>query len=197
MEEIKSGYTRVSTILNMVPSFTGMSWIYPMASIDQQVLSEKASIGSQVHLAIAASVKDQFYPLNEKEKPYFESYKKWAKRVKLKTLESELRLYDDGLKITGCVDMVGKLNEAPDWTIIDFKCTVFADTFKWPLQGAFYEYLLRMNQYHFSKEVIFVQLDKNGELPKIYQFTIDNKLMTAMISVYNTFMYLTQSVTIL
>jgi hypothetical protein len=197
VEEIKSGYTRISTILNMIPSIIEKEeekrevWGFFLQSIDREILEAKCIIGSHVHEAIHADYTGEFFPLSEKEKPYFQSYIKWKKNVQLQIIHSELRLYEDDLKITGAIDVVGKLQGSDALVLIDFKTSASADKKKWPIQAMFYHYLLQKNNINAGEKILFVQLNKFGELPKVHEFMITKNLKTLMASVYNLYKFLT------
>lgn len=189
MKEIKPGYVRVSTILSIVPSPVDGKFCFPLQLLDQEMLSNKANIGSNVHAAIDAHVKGDFYPISDVEMGYYESYLAWAEKVNLKPIETELRLYCDAMKITGCVDMIAQIQGRNDWLLIDFKTTVNEDAKKWPLQAALYSLLLSQNRFGWAKNALFVQLDKRGEIPNVYEYEITNELQTAALSAYNLHKY--------
>lgn len=195
---ILEGYTRISTILSILPSIAGNNedgqilWGFPFQTINQEVLKKKCLIGTNVHQAINSWASNDFSPLTECEKGYFDSFLIWKEIVKLKPIESELRLYDDNLKITGAIDMLGKIEGSDSLILFDFKTSSVADLKKWPLQAAFYHHLLTVNKFSINGSVLFVQLNKNGEVPTCHTFPIDNKLKTLMISTYNIYKHLTE-----
>ena len=196
--DILKGFTRVSTILSVLPTVTSetednqKTWGFPFQNINQEVLRKKCIIGTNVHQAINAWAINDFSPLTECEKGYFESFLRWNEIVKLKPIESELRLYDDSLKITGAIDMLGKIEGTDSLILVDFKTSANADDKKWPLQAAFYHHLLTVNKFSINQSVLFIQLDKTGALPKCHTFSIDSKLKNLMISTYNIYKYLTE-----
>lgn len=197
MEDIKQGYTRVSTILNILPSLMNTEddgrevWGFPLQEINQEMLKNKCIIGTNVHGAIHAWSSGEFFPLNECEKGYFASFSKWQYLTRLVCVKSELRMYDETLKITGAIDMLGEIQGNKSLMLIDFKTSAASDKKKWPLQAAFYHHLLKVNGFSPQETVLFVQLDKKGEMPKCHEFFIDNKLKTLMISAYNIYKHLT------
>lgn len=176
MEEIKPGYTRVSTILKMLPKHSRNKenrqdeWSYPFDNIDQEMLANKARIGSNVHAAINAHSKGEYYPLVDDERGYFDSFLSWEKSIDLHVVDSEMRLYDNALKITGAVDMIASLQGSNDLRMIDFKCTYSEDKDKWPIQGAFYHYLCGQNSIAVTRDLLFVKLNKEGKSPVVYQY---------------------------
>lgn len=191
MKDIKPGYTRVSTIISSVPTYANGIFSFPMQQIDQEMLARKAQLGSNVHSAIDHHIKGDFYPLNESEQGYYDSYVKWAGKTKLMAIETEMRLYEESMKITGCIDMMGKIQGSDEWCIIDFKCTVAEDAKKWPLQASFYAFLLSQNRFGMPKTALFVRLDKNGDLPTVYEYKLTQELQVAVISTYNVYKYVT------
>lgn len=192
-EEIRYGYTRVSTILSMIPSKTKDGWEIAFNRLDPEMLANKARIGSEVHNCIDAWAKGEFYPLPEDCKGYFDSFLLWSDFVKLVPIESEMRLYDDYQMLTGKVDMVGQmLDSTTAWRLFDFKCTVSEDEKKWPLQACAYWDLLRYNLYAIDTRCLFVKLDKEGRMPKIFEYNIESHIQTAWIANINLFKWLTK-----
>jgi hypothetical protein len=190
MEELDPKWIRVSSILAMIPTKDcDGQWGYPLQAINQEVLQRKKDLGTSVHAAIAAHCKDEFIPTSPKEEGYLESYLKWEREVKIEAYKNEERFYHEAMKLTGCVDMIGLIGG--NRHLIDFKCTVAADPVKWPIQGALYHLLAIANKIPVEKTCLFVQLDPKGDLPKVHEYTITDKLMTVAISWYNSYMYLT------
>jgi hypothetical protein len=187
-----SKWIRVSSVLGLMPSMGSDGlWEYPMQKIDSGVLQRKAELGTSVHSAIAAHVKNEFYVVTDKEEGYLNSYLKWEKSVNLLCHEVEKRFFYEPMNLTGCVDMIGKINPNDLYHIIDFKCTVSPNHKKWPLQGAFYEFLAKANGITLDKKCLFVQLDPNGDFPKIHEYEITSKMTATAISLYNMYTYLT------
>lgn len=190
MTELDPKWIRVSSILAMIPTKdSDGKWGYPIQSINQCVLERKAELGSSVHAAIAAHCRDEFIPISPKEEGYLESYHKWEKDMKFKPNSIEKRLYHDHLKLTGCIDMIIDLKE--DLYITDFKCTVAADPVKWKIQAALYHVLATINDIPVEKTALFVQLDPNGDMPKVHRYNINDNLVLCAISWYNAYIYLT------
>jgi hypothetical protein len=92
------------------------------------------------------------------------------------------------MKLTGCLDAVIELDGMMYLT--DFKCTVSSDPVKWQIQAALYYLLATVNKIPVEKTALFVQLDPNGELPKVHKYIITDTLMVAAISWYNAYNYL-------
>ncbi len=198
MENIQEGYTRVSTILSVLPSLTGMDdnnqkiWGFPFQNINQEVLRKKCIIGTNVHAAINGWAINDFSPLTECENGYFNSFLRWQEIMHIKPIASELRLYDDKLKITGAIDMLAKIPASDNLILFDFKTSALVDEKKWPLQAAFYYHLLCVNKFTAQENVLFIQLNRKGDLPHCHTYFIDNKLKTLMISAYNIYKHLTE-----
>lgn len=188
-DQLDPKWIRVSSILAMIPTKdSDGKWGYPMQAIDQGVLQRKADLGSSVHAAIAAHCRDEFMPVNAKEEGYLESYLKWEKDLKFIPSFTEKRLYHEAMKLTGCLDAVIELDGMMYLT--DFKCTVSSDPVKWQIQAALYYLLATVNKIPVEKTALFVQLDPNGELPKVHKYIITDTLMVAAISWYNAYNYL-------
>jgi hypothetical protein len=190
MEELDTKWIRVSSILAMIPTMgPDGKWGYPMQNINQDVLQNKAGLGSSVHAAIAAHCRDEFVPISSKEEGYLESYLKWENQIALQPHKIEERLYNEAMKLTGCIDMISLL--AGGYYITDFKCTASSDPVKWPIQGALYHLLATANNIPVEKTCLFVQLDPKGALPKVHEYEITKDLMSAAISLYNSYVHLT------
>ena len=193
MNEIDPKWIRVSHILAMIPSQgSDGKWGYPMYNIPPKTLQDKADLGTSVHKAINAHVKEEFIPITDKEEGYFNSYLKWEAAMNIVPVETEKRLYDQHMNLTGCIDMLVGFKPFSDGLhIVDFKCTVSADSSKWPIQAALYNLLLDLHGIKVDNTALFVQLDPNGDMPKIHKYEVDKKLISTAISWYNAYCYLT------
>lgn len=159
---IKEGYTRVSEIVGWFKSLL-------LGSIDPGVLKRKAMLGTEVHEAIAGFYDGMFVPLDQKAAPYYESFKRWNSCQEMTILKQEERYYDDKLMITGAVDMISDYHGIKH--LIDFKTSATADKAGWRIQGAFYTLLCGEK----IDNIRFVQLDKKGKDPAIYDFVPDKQ----------------------
>ncbi len=180
MENIKEGYTRVSTILGQWNSF---------AHIDPDVLSNKCRIGINVHAKISAESDGIFLELQEDEEGYFESWKKWWDKEKIasKAVFNEQRFYCDKLKITGCVDCL--LQEEDDLLIIDYKTSASANKKMWAMQAAFYHYLAKNEGHKMFNQVWFLRLKKDGKKATLYKFEMTDELWDTCLAALNTYSY--------
>lgn len=189
-----SKWIRVSSVVGLLPSMGSDGlWGYPLQKIDSSVLQRKAALGTAVHAAIASHIKNEFLVISDAEQGYLNSYLKWEASIKLECYQVETRLFYEPMNLTGCIDMIGSVSQHGICQIIDFKCTVAPDHKKWALQGALYEFLAKANGMTLDKRCLFVQLDPNGSFPKIHEYEITPKLTATAISLYNTYIYLTQS----
>jgi hypothetical protein len=182
MEEIREGYTRVSSIV-------GWFKANELAKIDPQVLQNAADRGTNVHRAIEGFEQGIYVPLEtEKERGCFESFKKWRQEHPLILVHEEKRFYCDKFKITGAIDCVAQDPQTGELFIIDFKTTQKEDPIGWPLQGGFYHHLATVNGISLSPFVHFVQLQKDGSSPDVWVYPITSNLylnMTKCYEVYN------------
>jgi hypothetical protein len=194
MEELDPKWIRVSSILQMIPSKEwGGKWGYPMQQINPVVLENKANLGTNVHGAISAHVKDEFFVLCEKEEKYFKSYLKWEKKVRPHQVVTEQRYFYEPMRLTGCVDMVAALGDNQATHLIDFKCTVTPDHVKWPIQAALYAFLMDVNDCLIDRKVFFIQLDPEGNFPKIHEYELTKEIWHTALSFYNAYVYLTKN----
>lgn len=173
MDQIKEGYTRVSEILSMIPTWNRKEkkWHYPFQSINQEVLENKCRIGTNVHKAIESHLTKDFYALESDEKSYFTSFLQWHELVKLKPVLCETRFYNESLKISGAIDLIAYLGDDPTPTLIDFKTSACADLIKWEYQANFY-HLLASAESALTTNVLFVQLQKDEKSFIIHTFKI-------------------------
>ena len=167
-------------------------WGYPMQNINQEVLQRKADLGTSVHAAISSHVRDEFCVTSSRIDGYLTSYLNWEKAMDLHFRETETRLYNELMSLTGCIDMMAGLGPAYPKYTIDFKCTVSPDPVKWPIQAALYHFLATSNNLQVDKTVLFVQLDPKGEAPKVHEYEVTKSLTATALSFYNAYTYLTK-----
>lgn len=180
--EIKPGYTRVTEILGQWNKYDG---------IDPFVLANKASIGTMVHSQIEASENgSSLEDLPNSCKGFFDSYKQWRKSFPYPFTHQETRLYNEALKITGQFDAIVAIPESQTKHLIDFKCTAQADHKIWPLQAAFYWLLAKENGIELSKVCYFIKLDKEGYMPTVITYIIDEDKIKIAMAAYQTYKYL-------
>ena len=180
MENIKEGYTRVSTILGQWNSF---------AHINPDVLANKCRIGTNVHAKIAAECEGIFIDLEPDEEGYFESWERWWEKEELssKLLKTEQRFYCDDLMITGCVDALVAVDS--HLIIVDYKTSASANKKMWALQAAFYHYLVKSPYTNLKNEVWFPRLKKEGKKATHYKFEITDELWETCLSALKTYRY--------
>jgi hypothetical protein len=175
-DEIRPGYTRVSTILDP---------LYPKAGIPEEVLQNKCRIGDEVHRAIFLHASGFPTLLSPDAQPYFDSFLRWEESSQMKIVlkYSEQRYYDNQWMITGKIDALVNLPEEEQMVMCDWKTTSsYTDSTKlsWRLQGNFYRYLLERNEIpNVHSKLLFVQLLKDGKKPRVreIEYTQDNLLM--------------------
>ena len=171
-EEIKEGYTRVSQILSQWDKFS---------FIDPTVLERKRLIGINVHAGIDSHNKGiPAYMSDDEGGQYFKSFLLYQRKERLAIINSEFRMYDDELMITGKID--GLLSypgyDQDKHILVDWKTSSTRDDLMWEMQANFYMYLLKMNGVdHVSDICRFVKLDKDGGLPKVYEYEYSPKIM--------------------
>ena len=183
------GCVRVSDILKR---------LFPYEGIDPEILAAKAAIGTNVHKAIIQDCANEFVVLEtDRAQAYFESYKRWD--VKKPNISQVPRLYCHDLKITGECD--GLLS---DWQLIDWKCSASANKEMWNMQAHYYWYLLDINGYYASKQMLWVNLRHSKHIrkdpisnlgrivyspldPVVYEFTFDENVLSQCIEKANKY----------
>lgn len=172
-DDIKPGYTRVSEFCARYEDFGG---------IDPEVLKNKARIGTGVHKAIANSIEYIPFTLKEDEKGYYESWFKWYDRLKCDIKHVETRLYCDKFMLTGAIDGIVVFSDGTK-CIVDWKVSASHNDVVWALKGAFYHHLVSSNNLcEISGRVIYVQLDKHGNMPSVREYIIDQKQKSLMVA---------------
>lgn len=159
MEIIESGYVRVSEILQIFQAY---------AFVDRKRLKIAQDNGTAVHEAIEAHLRGDFIPLDRKRDGFFQSFLRFMEATKVKPLYIETRYYDDKLKITGKIDLIGEIDGQR--VIVDWKTGSWSHVDIWRLQGTFYRRLIKSNELldNLPEIFMFVQLDKDGGKPIVY-----------------------------
>lgn len=172
---IKKGYTRVTEII---------SWLSAFWQVDPDLLDKRCLEGSQVHEAILADMLGDFYVLSGELQGFYRSYEKWKEIVNFELIEAEKRYYEDELKITGKIDALVKIGGKT--YILDFKTSKTASLKTWQLQGAFYKRLVGEG---IEPYVFFVQLKRDGSLPKVHKVDVE-KYENLALHVYEIYKYM-------
>jgi len=179
--EIREGFTRVTSVLN---PFTDFSMIEPA------VLANASDRGTRVHNFCELYAKNLLIePVDEDCKPYVESFIEWFDNFVGEVLHVEERLYCDDLKITGQIDLICKLKGSDRIYIIDLK-TPQTSSKSWKLQTAAYQYLSVIGLGYFIQERGCLMLDKNGGQAKFISYTDyekDSTLYFSALKLYRFF----------
>jgi hypothetical protein len=186
MSAIRAGYTRISEILGRLKDRSG---------INQQVLMDKANIGTEVHhnihmdyLGVPAhfgmhSVRRPFdgHLLREecRGEGYYNSYLAWKGDRDIAYKLMEERFYCNDLMITGQIDAL--LVTDKGLHLIDFKCSYAPENEIWPMQAHFYYYLLQVNGIEIEPVFSFMQLKKDGKKPTLYEYALDKNILSRCI----------------
>lgn len=177
---VKDGYTRISSILAQWDKF---------GHIDPQVLAKKCAIGTEIHSCIENYTQHGIESV-AKDYGYFDSYRIWAKDSEIINVSAEQRLYCDRLKITGCLDAIIKFPGKGELVIVDYKTSAQESPKTWPIQACFYHYLAIQNGIPVGDRVIFLKLDKEGKLPKVFEYHYSTQLMNVCMSALNCYRWL-------
>ena len=110
--------------------------------------------------------------------------------MKPKIIQSEIRYFDDEKMITGQIDCVAFMHDRVNLpTLIDFKTSSAEAKESWPLQAHLYAYLLARNNMLLHPCYLFIQLNKEGDLPKVFKYlchsNIHAKCMNAIDNFWN------------
>jgi len=172
-DSIKPGYVRVSHVLKKYTSF---------AYIDPEVLDAKAYLGDCVHAAITDDCQGEFPMLTDKKQVgYYLSFDKWKEKMCPTFYQMEQRYYDDELKLTGEVDAIIRPMRSKDLVLIDYKCSAQANHDYFSRQATLYYHLLQVNGVQVVPYFLWIQLDKNGKLPKVHKYYLTDKMLAECI----------------
>lgn len=163
MEEIKPGFTRVTTPLSIYNKFD---------AIDPTVLQNAAERGSRVHKYCEMYAKGEYLPEPEKEiSLYLESFREWHDSMVEEVISTEQRFYDDTLMLTGQIDLIATVRGDKLPAIIDIK-TAQTKSKTWPLQLAAYKHLSEIGiDPRVKTRRIALQLRKDGMRAKVVEYT--------------------------
>jgi len=175
---IKDGkeYARVSEILRPFSDFS---------HIDPEVLAHKCRIGTQVHEAIADEIKGEFPFLRPDSYGYFKSFLAWNNEIKPHFQKSEERYYSEKHMVTGQIDALILLGSRLPF-LIDFK-TSASEGESWTLQGHLYAMLLEEAGVKIQDKYLFIKLDKNGMLPRVFEYKFDFNLRSKCLNAIDNF----------
>ncbi len=164
--------------------------LYDLPKIDPDIIKNKGEIGKDVHSAIEAHIKGEWFPLEEDRRiAYFDSYGQWMPKADMQYKITEKRYYDNDLFLSGQVDAVVTHCNCPALFLLDFKTSANESFTRdgmsaWNMQGHLYLHLLRKNGIDVSDEIIFLQLKTKktldgyvGVKPKEYLYTYDQAIM--------------------
>jgi ATP-dependent exoDNAse (exonuclease V) beta subunit len=184
MELIEPNFTRVSDILQIFQAY---------AHVPIEKLRKAQELGTDIHSAIENFFNGKFTTLQEKKMSVFLSFLEWANHNNVKPILQESRFYDQGLKITGRIDLLAKVNDVI--TLVDFKTGSWAHPEIWRLQGTFYRHLIQHT--NFTKDAdlpipdrfLFIQLQKDGSFPRLFEFFYDSYDWNICVSAIKLYYY--------
>ena len=179
-EEIKEGYTRVTTMLSQWDK---------MSHIPPEIIEHKCAIGTNVHAAIHGFGQGQEIALSSEDGGhYFMSFLLWYRKEAPIIEHPEMRMYEGDLQITGCIDALIKFPGQDELTLVDWKTSANADKEVWPMQAQYYMYLLEKNGFKDIRRALFVKLDKEANMPKVHEFLWDDELLLDCFAARRTYL---------
>lgn len=174
-------WIRVTELLKPWSKFEG---------IPEDVLANKAQIGTNVHEAINMhSIGLPVPKLTAREERYFESYKIWEETYRPIYMATEQRLYDHDLTLTGCIDGIIAGDDGKG-RIIDFKCSAMPLESHWKIQLGWYYLLCKKNEIEVSRNVRVLQLTDKGGMATSFPFEITDSLIGLCQKFYDTYIYM-------
>lgn len=170
-------YARVTEVLGQFNDFSG---------IPKDVLENKCAIGTQVHEAINSDITGDFPFVDEQSVGYFDSFLQWKKIMAPEFVETETRYFDDGLRLTGCIDCLIRIPGEVLPLLVDFK-TSAQEGKTWSMQAHLYRYLLKENGKSVAARFLFIKLDKYGAMPKVFEYRASDQIMGECLKAVATF----------
>lgn len=165
LEAARLNYPRVTDILTVRTKAV-------LDTIPAETLAHAADRGSKVHALCEGYAKKLWLPeIDEECKPYFESFKLWWDSHADSVIITELRLYDDDLKVTGQIDILAK-TKSGSLVLIDLK-TSATESKTWAVQLAAYDHLLKNRGYEVHNCSI-LKLKKTGCKAKEIAYSSEN-----------------------
>ena len=182
-EDILPGYTRISDVLKPFSKFD---------NINLEVLNNAADRGTRVHDFCNAYANNIFIgDIDEDCKGYVDSFIKWYDENVESLIESEKRLYDPFLMVTGKFDMIVKLKSSGQVTLIDIK-TPSSISKMWGLQLSVYFHLIKHELRISVENVMVLQLSKYGKNAKKILYNDTKKHFRLFLSALNLHEYINQ-----
>ena len=160
-------YARVSEIIKPFVDFS---------HIDPEVLNRKAALGTRVHAAIHEEIEGGMPVLPRQEAGYFQSWIQWRDITCPYFEKSEVRIFNEEKRITGCVDALVGWDRSVTLTLCDWK-TAVCESPTWVMQAHLYWFLLKGDKYPVHDRFVFLRLDKSGGLPKVHQYVLDLRIL--------------------
>lgn len=160
-------YTRITSILSIFQNFS---------HVPVERLKKAQETGTVIHTAIESFFDGNFSPISSKYEGYFSSFLKWVESFQPEVVETEQRLFDDQMMITGQIDLLANIYGGN--YLVDFKTGFSSHPEIWELQLTFYRYLLEVNNYiDLPSSLIIVHLKREGDSPDIYEFKYNSDVL--------------------
>ena len=153
----------------------------------KQNFERKGILGTQVHEAIKDELDGLMPVLPPKSRGYFKSWDKWNKAIDPIFVKKETRFFCQRKLLTGCIDALVTLPGDDRPTLADWKTSATESPVTWPMQAHLYYYLLNANGIDVNPRFLFVKLDRYGNLPKVFQYRLDDNLMSRCIEAVDDF----------
>ena len=171
-------YARVSDILKPFTDFSGIA---------QEILDNKAILGTHVHDAIHQQIEGKFLTMTVQEQGYMDSFNKWRSALMPTFVESEVRYYCDEKMLTGAIDALVEFQGEKEAVLVDFKTSAQESPKVWPMQAHLYHYLIASSGKSIGKRFLFLKLDKHGNLPQVFEYKFDANLMNRCLQAVDEF----------
>lgn len=183
IEEILPGYIRISDVLKPFSKFD---------HINPDVLKNAADRGTRVHDFCNSYANNIFIgDVDEDCKGYVHSFIEWYDENVESLIHSEKRLYDPFLMITGKFDMIVKLKDSQELTLLDIK-TPSSVSKMWGLQLSVYSHLIKHDLRISIGKKMILQLPKDGKKSKQIFYPETEKYFKLFLYALSIYEYINQ-----
>lgn len=165
-------YTRVTEVLSILNNY---------ADVPQEILDSAARRGTQVHDAISGIL--SLDRIDELYRGYLKAFHEWEAATTPTYLHKELRLFDDSLFLTGCVDSIAMIQGKV--TLIDYKTSSKFLEESYSLQMNAYVRLAKKNGISIER-ILIVMLGKDGRF-KAHPIEVSGDLWAKFLALLTIF----------
>jgi hypothetical protein len=144
-----------------------IKFVSGLGHIPKEILDKAGDRGTRTHSAITSKLKGLGdWGIDEDIQGYVTSADKILPQIG-KIYHIEERFFNDGLLLTGQVDLIAEYEGMP--TLIDWKTSSKANDVTWCMQAAAY---IKLTHYQ-GNDALFVKLDRKGGDPELHFYSTE------------------------